>query len=424
MNTSPQPDWADVVSWILAEVDPTTVNGCIERIRMDISDLRPPLVVEYLLPNDPAKPTGDDGQKVDDAHIIDAERNTVTDPGQARSKRFPTLPSDLTAHEPENRLGAICFRPLRCNRASLVGLRTVQGIPGYAVERIVQDMLMKVIDQVGDATRLTALYATCSESSEEYQTFLAAGFRQLATLHHLCLLQTQSTAKLRETRRTDQRELHVRTEQSQPWDLQWTERWSERLESLIRATFEHTLDLPSLAADYQASENDDLASQIGASNEYFGDLHVLIAKANERTDGDFDWDQHESAGWIGCLVLKVAGDLIDLCYLGVVPEYRRCGVARSLMREANRFLHERFGGNDSFTNESAVPPWTTNVDVENHPALRLYHEFGFRELSSFALLECRTQAPAFCAERGSVRSASTLQTRDLPMEPKHPKQDR
>lgn len=120
----------------------------------------------------------------------------------------------------------------------------------------------------------------------------------------------------------------------------------------LARTYEGTLDCPELCGARTMDE-------------------VLAGHRGEgKFDPNFWWLVHEGNRPAGVVLLMELHDGItwDLAYLGVVPELRRRGLARLMLRHAMHALHCQ-----------PATRLTLAVDARNEPALRLYHSFGFVE---------------------------------------------
>jgi ribosomal protein S18 acetylase RimI-like enzyme len=99
--------------------------------------------------------------------------------------------------------------------------------------------------------------------------------------------------------------------------------------------------------------------------------------AGHRGQGKFHpecwWLTHDRDDPVGVVMLTEFPDGLtgDLMYLGVVPQFRRRGHARSMVLHALHWLHDQ-----------PVTHLTLSVDGRNEPARQLYDGLGFIETES------------------------------------------
>ena len=137
-----------------------------------------------------------------------------------------------------------------------------------------------------------------------------------------------------------------------------------QLAALVESTYEGSRDFPELAGLDTAAEA--LASYWRTGQG--GDGHWYVGLAPDGTPA-------------GAVLLArsepSAGTAWELCYLGVVPRFRRCGWGRYLLRHAQWQAREH-----------AVREILLGVDQRNQPAARLYGKTGFTLCQQRALF-CR-----------------------------------
>jgi GNAT superfamily N-acetyltransferase len=132
------------------------------------------------------------------------------------------------------------------------------------------------------------------------------------------------------------------------------------LAATLERTYEGTLDCPELNGKRGIDE-------IIAGHRGQGKFHP-----------EFWWLVHEDATPIGVVILVEMPDGLtwELAYLGIVPEYRRRGIARALTLRALHALRAQ-----------AATRVLLGVDARNAPALALYQSLGFVETDfNYALL--------------------------------------
>ncbi len=126
-----------------------------------------------------------------------------------------------------------------------------------------------------------------------------------------------------------------------------------QLAALVEQTYEGSQDFPELAGLDTAAEA--LASYWRTGQG--GDEHWYVGLAPDGTPA-------------GAILLAQSepssGTAWELCYLGVVPRFRRCGWGRFLLRHAQWQARRH-----------AVREILLGVDQRNQPAARLYEETGF-----------------------------------------------
>lgn len=120
---------------------------------------------------------------------------------------------------------------------------------------------------------------------------------------------------------------------------------------LLTATYEGSLDCPELSGTRTPTELLDGFRGHGSTGEW--------------------WYRVEAAGTpVGVVIweLPAGSEVMELSYLGLVPAARGRGLGAALVRESFRFAR----GHGAHT-------LLLTVDGRNEPAVRLYHQHGFRE---------------------------------------------
>lgn len=127
----------------------------------------------------------------------------------------------------------------------------------------------------------------------------------------------------------------------------------ERFASAILATYEGSLDCPSLNGK---REMDDILAGHRATGEFHPDMWFLLEKENRP---------------LGVLLLSVTpqSDALELVYLGLPRSARGTGTADLLMRQALWAV-----------NQSRRSRITLAVDARNAPALKLYYRHGMQRI--------------------------------------------
>lgn len=117
---------------------------------------------------------------------------------------------------------------------------------------------------------------------------------------------------------------------------------------LLDRTYDGTLDCPELNGTRTPAE-------------------VLDGYRTSAGGSPLWWEAVQHGRPVGVVVLSAKGGPVELSYLGLVPDARRRGLGRHLLRFALHQAARRAG---------AV---TLSADERNEPALRLYRAAGFRE---------------------------------------------
>ena len=140
--------------------------------------------------------------------------------------------------------------------------------------------------------------------------------------------------------------------------LTWREyeqRNKDELAELISMTYRESLDCPALA---QARTPADAI-----------DSH----KASGRFRPDWWWLAFCDGEPAGCILINEASapGAAEVVYMGVVPSHRKKGLARAMLRRAQRVAFE-----------NGLSALTLAVDVQNEPARRLYEAEGFQRTAA------------------------------------------
>lgn len=133
------------------------------------------------------------------------------------------------------------------------------------------------------------------------------------------------------------------------------ERWRQRLEHLLDATYEQTLDCPALCGLRKTS--DVLAS------------HLAVGRFDAR-----HWNVLcEGDEWIGCILLTRLPEMrsVELVYFGLTPKARGRGLGKALLQHGLRNI-ARLDADEV----------TCAVDQGNAPAIRLYRSANFTDFGS------------------------------------------
>jgi len=124
-----------------------------------------------------------------------------------------------------------------------------------------------------------------------------------------------------------------------------------RLERLVEATYEGTLDCPGLDG---LREIGDVIDGYAATGKGGCDRWSIVRRQNEDA---------------GCLLLAdhPSDDQVELVYMGITPSARGSGLGLALTRHAQQVTHEM-----------GRARLVLAVDAANHPAIAAYNAAGLR----------------------------------------------
>ena len=217
--------------------------------------------------------------------------------------------------------------------------------------------LMQRVDQQLAAWRvpLTQLVASRVAAADE-QLLAVAGFKRLVDLDYLSL-EAKHFAKF------------LKSAQTEPYlaFLPHAADYPERLQSLILATYLGSLDCPQYM---DLREPADVLASYRDQGDYRGENWLLIATQSE-TDPALAVRSQD----VGVLLLAehAAARVLELVYMGIVPEVRGRRFGEEILRYAVRRAEE-----------IDVERVVLAVDTQNHPAQDMYRRAGF------APWDCRT----------------------------------
>ncbi len=178
--------------------------------------------------------------------------------------------------------------------------------------------------------------------------YRACGFEHIAQLEYL----SGSLAENTEPASTSQVVL-------EPIELDDTSQWKALVE-IVEQTYRETADCPDLAK-YRRTEQ--TLCGYRASGSFAPELWFRIRDTtNDRLAGVLILAQHRR---------ESASSVIELVYMGVLPEARGHGIGRELVRLAM----QRAG-------ELGAEQMIMAVDQANHWARRIYHQLGFAPVLS------------------------------------------
>ncbi len=142
------------------------------------------------------------------------------------------------------------------------------------------------------------------------------------------------------------------------------------------------------AWDVQVDELEDLAETFNRLRRYWPLIRPLMSLSPTLRDTlhGFVWEEDGLAG-TALLQRKGSSSTWEIGDLGVLPAYRRRGIARDLMLASLEFIRSR-GGQIA----------TLEVIKGNHPAQRLYESLGFKSYGAETLLERMPPHPGIPAE--------------------------
>ena len=227
----------------------------------------------------------------------------------------------------------VYFLRLPGDVATLGGIRYLQGQDSIAV-----DLLTRAI-QVAYASGVEQVQGIVAEDDVRSETVLGRQLEPIATFTHIYRHQSLPAPKI------------ALFEHSVSWK-QANEYAARRVANMVAATFEGTLDCPELNGIRTPTQvlRGFLDGLPLRTQPYWLLLHV---------DGQV----------AGCLLLKkhAASELLELCYVGLLPKFRGRGLGRVMIGEAIRR-----------TELLSCNVLAAAVDTRNLPALKIYHQFGFR----------------------------------------------
>jgi len=173
-------------------------------------------------------------------------------------------------------------------------------------------------------------------SSTEVQALKTAGFMHLACLIHMS------------------RPLDFPPAQSHTYELQWNHFHpgdESKLERILTETFIDSLDCPAIRGIRKV---EDIIESYKASGTFRPDSWWLpLWKGNN----------------IGCILMN--DSIVDeqaalIVYLGVIPRWRRRGLARAMIHHALQYAYQR-----------GMKKISLAADSRNTPAVKLYRQEGF-----------------------------------------------
>jgi ribosomal protein S18 acetylase RimI-like enzyme len=139
---------------------------------------------------------------------------------------------------------------------------------------------------------------------------------------------------------------------NQRWET-YTEQAHNRFKYVISRTYEDSLDCPEL-------ENLRTMDDVILGHKAAGDFNQQLWKILYQED--------QPAGVLLLSPLKNR-KMTELTYMGLVPEFRKRGLAKVLLAEAVRL-----------TRRHSLDGLTLAVDKRNQPAMNIYSQFGLEEL--------------------------------------------
>jgi ribosomal protein S18 acetylase RimI-like enzyme len=135
--------------------------------------------------------------------------------------------------------------------------------------------------------------------------------------------------------------------------VSWGGFTSEQLAEVVSRTYVDSMDCPGLSGLRRV---EDVIAGHQASGTFTPETWWLVYRGDEPA---------------GCILInRTSGLSAEVVYLGVVPEHRRSGVARAMVRLASSRL-----------SSEGLVQLTLAVDTRNAPARRLYAGLGFEETS-------------------------------------------
>lgn len=291
------------------------------------------------------------------AFLCEHEPASRRESAEDRLQREFASTAAVSAASPEGMVGR-CLRRETCwearRGARLVGVtrgqllpggvgfvwmpRLVPGEPGETAVELLRRLERHFPHPVGLPRVALLQVLEPPRSAAEQAGLEAAGFeRQPDLLYLLC-----------EELTCDRRAARVRLQFERYDDTQ-----ESRLAALMQATYEGTLDYPILNCRRPIEE---VIAGYRATGKFEPGLWTLVVEGGRDT---------------GCVLLArhPEWDCLELIYMGLVPQVRGRGLGRLLVERAQ-----------SLAAAGPERRILLGVDSSNHPAVRLYHSCGFREI--------------------------------------------
>lgn len=277
-----------------------------------------------------------------DSLLVDARRR-LQQPGS----RLP-----LAAYLDAELIAAAYFKLLGGNVATLGGVRAA---PRF--ERLASDLVRQLANQLATQGLVQIQAVIPIADAHAMSLVQAAGFERLATVQHVWLdLSPAKSATVR-----------AAGDSAAPaplGKLRWIPATSvarKRMEDLIEATFEDTLDCPALNTVRGKAESlDGFLDGLRFRDVMRWQLLTL--------DGEI----------VGCVLMSEHAErLAELVYMGLIPAARGQKLGNELLRHALRL-----------SSDMQARTLVAAVDTNNAPALRIYLEFGFQVHQQFSVWLC------------------------------------
>jgi ribosomal protein S18 acetylase RimI-like enzyme len=249
------------------------------------------------------------------------------------------LPQPVEVLLDDQRIAAAYFTCLPGDLAMLGGVRAVPG-----AEKIAEDVLRNQIQTIRGRLPIAHIQAAVSDADRPIQQLVqASGFEPLTAVDQLwsSLVDDQITHPV---------------EVSSPMsaELQWlpaSHLSRQRFVKLIEATFDGTLDCPELN---KVRSNEQVVQSFLMNRPFRGCPYWFTL-----------WHRQRVAGCL--LLLSHNAELVEVVYMGLIPEARRRGLGRLIIEQAKRVA----------INLGATM-LVLAVDVRNTPAIKTYQHNGFR----------------------------------------------
>lgn len=261
----------------------------------------------------------------------------------------PLSQQPLTAWHAGERMAGSYFKLLSGNVATLGGARAE---PGW--ERVTADLIVRQIELFSGLGLPQIQAIVRSDDVATAKMVQRAGMTLLTEIEHLWLDVSASHSLAASASRMATSRWSANSS-SQPSTMRWRPAKildDANLAQLIDQTFAGTLDCPALNGRRTPEE-------------------VLAGFLDGRSlnDSSLQWELlGVEPGFVGCLLLQAHdNELMELVYMGLVPEARGQGLGKAMVAWAIQTAHR-----------SACSTLVVAVDRGNWPAMNVYRDWGFQ----------------------------------------------
>lgn len=247
--------------------------------------------------------------------------------------------------------GSVAFLIIYPGRLAMVGgIAPASRLDSEEELRDTSELLRRLCNSVRDEIELIQAVTFPQEFDAEFdlwrrRCYQLAGLRHVATLKQCSFdYSKQNEDRLEAARNASESQGLIRLEP-------WRPEVHPEFVRVVDQTYKGTLDVPEL---------DGVRSTVETLNGY--------ASAGWQRGPDRDWWLvRDGSRWIGCLLLcRHSTSLVELLYIGLIPEYRGRGLSKKVLE----FLVQ-------WGRVNGIKRILLAVDARNEPALRLYERVGF-----------------------------------------------